>query len=148
MPPPPSPALRSKPRVFTASPGLGARRYLNEPARIAGDGGPCILLAMAKQHYFFKLIPPRKTFAQDMTAEEKRLMEEHARFMREEFDAGRILLFGPVMAAGGAFGVGVFEVDDESEARSICENDPTVRAGVNTFELHRMHLAAAQAGRA
>jgi uncharacterized protein len=83
-----------------------------------------------------------------MTAEEKRLMEEHARFMREEFDAGRILLFGPVMAAAGAFGVAVFEVEDESEARGICENDPTVRAGVNTFELHPMHLAAAQAGRA
>jgi uncharacterized protein YciI len=103
---------------------------------------------MAKQHYFFKLIPPRTTFPADMTAEEKRLMEEHARLMREHFDAGRLLLFGPVMAAGGAFGVGVFEVEDESEARRICENDPTVRAGVNTFELHPMHLAAAQARRA
>jgi uncharacterized protein YciI len=103
---------------------------------------------MAKQHYFFKLIPPRTTFPADMTAEEKRLMEEHARLMREHFDAGRLLLFGPVMAAGGAFGVGVFEVEDESEARRICEDDPTVRAGVNTFELHPMHLAAAQARRA
>lgn len=103
---------------------------------------------MAKQHYFFKLIPPRSTFAADMTAEERGLMEEHARFMREHFDAGTILSFGPVMAASGAFGVAVFEVEDELEARRICENDPTVRAGVNTFELHPMHLAAAQAKRA
>jgi hypothetical protein len=30
---------------------------------------------MAKQHFYFKLIPPRASFAQDMTAEEQRLME-------------------------------------------------------------------------
>jgi hypothetical protein len=29
---------------------------------------------MPKQHYFFKLIPPRPTFMKDMTDEERRLM--------------------------------------------------------------------------
>jgi len=32
---------------------------------------------MAKQHYFFKLIPPRPTFIQDMNDDERRLMDEH-----------------------------------------------------------------------
>jgi hypothetical protein len=32
---------------------------------------------MTKQHYFFKLIPPRPTFPHDMTDDERRLMDEH-----------------------------------------------------------------------
>jgi hypothetical protein len=36
------------------------------------------IFAMAKLHYFFKLIPPRPTFPQDMSEAEKRLMEEHS----------------------------------------------------------------------
>jgi len=37
---------------------------------------------MAKQQYFFQLIPPRPTFPQDMTDEERRLMDEHGRYFR------------------------------------------------------------------
>ena len=62
---------------------------------------------MSKQHYFFKLNPPRPTFMQDITDEERRLMDKHRRYFQEHFAAGRVLLFGPVMASGGAFGHGV-----------------------------------------
>lgn len=40
--------------------------------------------AMNKQHYYFKLIPPRPTFAQDMTDEEKTLMEEHGAYFQQQ----------------------------------------------------------------
>jgi len=100
---------------------------------------------MAKQHYFFKLIPPRPTFPEDMRDGERGLMDEHARYFREQFAAGTILLFGPVMAAGGAFGLAVLEVDDESAARRFGEGDPSVRGGLNTFEIYRMQVAAARA---
>ena len=58
---------------------------------------------MSKHHYFFKLIPPRAT--QDMTDEERRLMDEHGRYFKDHFAAGEVLLFGPVMATGAAFGL-------------------------------------------
>lgn len=64
---------------------------------------------MPKQHYFFKLIPPRPTFMEDMTEAERCLMDEHGRYFQEHFAAGRVLLFGPVMASGGAFGLGILE---------------------------------------
>jgi len=99
---------------------------------------------MAKQHYFFKLIPPRSTFPHDITDEERRLMDEHARYFDEQFAAGRLLLCGPVMAAGGAFGLAVLEVDTEEEARQFGERDPSVKAGLNRFELSPMHVAAAR----
>jgi len=35
------------------------------------------------------------------------LMEEHGQYFQEQFAAGRILLFGPVMATDGAFGLAV-----------------------------------------
>jgi uncharacterized protein YciI len=100
---------------------------------------------MAKQHYFFKLIPPRPTFPNDMTDEERRLMEEHFRYFHEQFVAGRMLLYGPVMAASGAFGLAVLEVEGEAEAQRFGENDPTVRAGLNRFEIHPMQVGAARA---
>jgi uncharacterized protein len=99
---------------------------------------------MNKQHFFVKLIAPRPTFAMDMTPEERLLMQEHVRYTRDGFDAGKVLIYGPVMAPTGAFGVAVFEVGDVEEVRQFLENDPTVRAGLNKFEIYAMRLGAAQ----
>jgi len=101
--------------------------------------------AMDKQHYFFKLIAPRPTFPQDMTDAEKLVMKDHSRHMRESFDSGKLLVYGPVMATGETFGMAVLEVADETEARRFAEGDPSVRAGLNRFELYPMEVAAARA---
>lgn len=102
---------------------------------------------MSKQHFFLKLIPPRSTFPADMTAEERALMMEHVKYTQEQFAAGKVLIFGPVMAATGAFGMAVFEAADEAEVRAIMEKDPTVKAGLNRFELSAMRIGAAQGSR-
>jgi hypothetical protein len=39
----------------------------------------------------------------------------------------------------------VLEVADEAEARQFAEDDPSVKAGMNRFELHPMRVAAARA---
>jgi uncharacterized protein YciI len=100
---------------------------------------------MDKQHYFFKLIPPRPDFPQTITEPEKALMAEHGAYCQQQFEAGKLLLFGPVMAPDGAFGVGILEVADEAEAREFGENDPSVRAGMNRFEIYPMRVSAARA---
>lgn len=99
---------------------------------------------MSKQHFFIRLIPPRPTFPMDMTPDEKALMQQHVVYTHEKFAAGKVLIFGPVMAQAGAFGMAVFEAADEAEVRGILENDPTVRAGLNTFEIHPMRVGAAR----
>jgi uncharacterized protein len=103
------------------------------------------IMATDKQHYFFKLIPPRSTFPYDITDEEKRLMDEHALYFQQHFEAGRLLLYGPVMAKGGAFGLAILEVDDEAEVQRFGEGDPSVNAGLNQFEFHPMRVAGARA---
>jgi hypothetical protein len=37
------------------------------------------------------------------------LMDEHGRYFQEHFAAGKVLLFGPVMANGEAFGLGILD---------------------------------------
>jgi uncharacterized protein YciI len=100
---------------------------------------------MNKRCYFFKLIPPRPTFPHDITESERALMHEHAAWFQRGFASGKLLLYGPVMAPQGAFGVGIFEVEDEAEVREFAENDPSVRAGLNRWEMYPMHVAAARA---
>lgn len=100
---------------------------------------------MNKKHFFFKLIPPRTTFPYDMTDGEKLLMKQHSDYCQQQFDCGRLLLYGPVLASEGAFGVGILEVADEAEARQFAENDPSVRAGLNRWEVHPMQVTASRA---
>jgi uncharacterized protein len=102
---------------------------------------------MSKQHFFVRLIPPRPTFPMDITEDERVLMQQHARYTRESFDAGKILVYGPVMVAAGAFGMAVFEAENETEVRQVLENDPSVLAGLNTYEIAPMRLGAAQESR-
>lgn len=97
--------------------------------------------------FFLKLIPPRPTFAMDMTPEERSLMSQHVAYMGEHFQAGKVLIYGPVLAAEGAFGMGVLDVADEAEARSIMENDPSVKRKLNTYEIAPMRVGAAQGQR-
>jgi uncharacterized protein len=101
--------------------------------------------SMNKRHYLFKLIPPRPTFPQDMTDEEKAVMDEHSYYFQQQFAAGKLLLYGPVMAPDGAFGLGILEVADEAEARQFSESDPSVRAGLNRWEFYPMQVAASRA---
>lgn len=72
-------------------------------------------------------------------------MMEHVKYTQEKFAAGKVLIFGPVMAREGASGMAVSEVADEAELRGIIESDPAVQAGLNKFEFHPMKLGAAQA---
>ena len=66
---------------------------------------------MAKQHFFVRLIPPRTTFVQDMSNEERALMGQHIVYTRDYFERGKVLLYGPVLAAGGPFGMAALEVE-------------------------------------
>jgi uncharacterized protein YciI len=84
---------------------------------------------MSKQHFYFKLIPPRPSFAQDASVEELAIMKKHSDYCAEQFSAGKLLLYGPVLAREGAFGIGILEVESEAEAREFGESDPSMLGG-------------------
>jgi uncharacterized protein len=89
----------------------------------------------AKKHFVLKLIPPRPTFAEDMTEKEKNIMKQHAAYWKDKADGGIVLVYGPVLDPKGAYGLGIIEVDNEDQARSFAEDDPTVKSGINKIEI-------------
>jgi uncharacterized protein YciI len=93
-----------------------------------------------KLRFFLKLVPPRPTFANDMTPDEAKLMQQHADYWKAQFATGAVLIIGPVLDAKGAFGMAVLETATEDEARTLAMNDPSVKAGLNKVELSPMRL--------
>lgn len=103
---------------------------------------------MTTQHFFFRLIPPRPTFADDMDDDEQELMRQHVTYVGEYFEEGTVLAYGPVQDPDGWFGIALLEVMDHNQAVQFAENDPTVMAGLNSYSIAPMHIAAARGFRA
>ncbi|MFI5138911.1 MAG: YciI family protein [Sphingobacteriales bacterium] len=91
---------------------------------------------MDKKYFALKLIPCRPTFAQDMTDEERSIMQQHVVYWRGLMDKGMVIVFGPVMDPKGTYGLGIIAVDDEAEVRTFIANDPASK--INTYEFHPM----------
>jgi uncharacterized protein len=100
---------------------------------------------MAKQYFYVRLIPPRPTFASDMSSEERALMQQHVVYFRGLFDRGKVLIFGPVLDPDDNFGMAVMEVADLAEAERLLAEDPTAVAGLNRFRISPMVVGAARA---
>ena len=88
--------------------------------------------------YVFRLMAPRPTFALDMTDEEREIMGRHAAYWQPLVDAGRMVVFGPVLDGTGSWGLGVVEADDEDEIRRFASGDPVVTTGTADIEVGRM----------
>lgn len=96
--------------------------------------------------FFCKLLPPRRTFAQDMTPSEMALMQEHAAYWSEWIARGHVVAFGFVGDPAGGYGMGVVEFDAEADARAFTDDDPTIRSGQGfRFEIHPMPLGVSRA---
>ena len=96
-------------------------------------------------HFVYKLIPPRPTFATDMTPEEGALMAAHATHWRSLMDEGRVLVFGPVADPAGVWGMAVVEAGDADEVRAMGDADPAVASGVMTYAVLPMLSAVVPA---
>jgi uncharacterized protein YciI len=83
--------------------------------------------------WIYILRPPRETFVEDMTDEERAVMSQHADYLHGLLADGRLVLAGPSL--GPVFGVAIFEAEDEVGARAIMEADPAVRSGLQRAEL-------------
>jgi hypothetical protein len=49
-----------------------------------------------KQHFFLKLNPPRASFINDMTNEERSVMQKHVEYWSLLLQEGTAIVFGPV----------------------------------------------------
>jgi uncharacterized protein YciI len=91
---------------------------------------------MDKKHFALKLIPCRPTFAQDMSPEERAIMQQHVVYWRGLMDKGKVLVFGPVMDPKAVYGLGIIEAESEEEVKDFIANDPATK--INTYEYYPM----------
>ena len=90
---------------------------------------------MNVNHFVYTLVPPRPTFADDMSDDEKAVMHAHATYWSALIESGRVVVFGAVLGPTGFWGLAVVESDSADEMREIAEGDPAVKTGTCTFEI-------------
>ncbi|HXL58741.1 MAG TPA: YciI family protein [Chitinophagaceae bacterium] len=96
---------------------------------------------MEKKHFLLKLIPPRPTFAENMTEAERNLMQQHVVYWKDLTDKGIAIIFGPVSDPNGAWGLGIIEIEDEDVAHTLTTNDPIIKANLNfSYEIYPMRI--------
>lgn len=91
-----------------------------------------------KRYFVFKLIPPRPTFTQDMTEEERYIMTQHLAYWTDMADQGIAIVFGPVFDPKRPYGLGILEVESEDQAQTIAADDPAVKSGLQRMEIYPM----------
>jgi uncharacterized protein YciI len=96
-------------------------------------------------HFLLRLIPPRPTFAADMTEAEAAVMAEHAAYWAGHMGRGTVVAFGPVADPAGFWGLAVLETESRAAAELLAAADPAITSGTMArFELHDMPNAAAR----
>jgi uncharacterized protein YciI len=81
-------------------------------------------------YFFCRLVPPRPTFMQTMSDEERKVMMAHSAYWKSLLDKGKAIVFGPVLDPAGGWGLGVFEGADEAEIRAFLADDPAALSGI------------------
>lgn len=92
---------------------------------------------MATWIYVVRLTRP--AMLTDPTVEETDIMDRHFERLKRLFEEGTVHMAGP--ALDGAFGIVVFEAEDEGTAVSTMNDDPAVMAGIMTAELHPFRIS-------
>ncbi len=80
--------------------------------------------------FLCKLIPPRPTFSMDMTEVELRVMQEHIVYWTDLANRGIAIVFGPVADPNGSWGLGILEVESETDIQDLIANDPAITSGI------------------
>jgi len=94
-----------------------------------------------KKNFLLRLLPPRPTFAQDMSETERKAMNEHVGYWTRHVALGTAIAFGPVADPKGGWGVAIVAVDDDATVRKLTEEDPAIRAAIGlSYEILWMPL--------
>jgi uncharacterized protein YndB with AHSA1/START domain len=85
--------------------------------------------AAPTRYFLCRLIPPRPTFAQDMSDAERAMMQQHVAYWTGMAERGIAVVFGPVADPKGGWGVGIIAVQDEGDVRALERDDPAIKSG-------------------
>jgi uncharacterized protein YciI len=79
------------------------------------------------------------------SSEEEAIMSEHFERLKKALADGMLILGGPCL--DGEFGVVIFRARSEEEAREFMNDDPAVKHGIMTAELHPFRVSLIESRR-
>jgi uncharacterized protein YndB with AHSA1/START domain len=86
--------------------------------------------ADTSKYFMCRLLPPRPTFAFDMSDAERQVMLAHGAYWRQKLVEGIAIAFGPVADPNGGWGLGVLRVPDEAALDAMTSQDPAIVSGL------------------
>lgn len=84
----------------------------------------------ADRHVLCRLVPPRPTFAMDMTPDERAAMMRHVAYWGALLERGTAVVFGPVADPAGPWGLGVVRLREGESLEALIGEDPAILAGI------------------
>lgn len=91
--------------------------------------------------YKLKLIP-ELLFEENWTDKENSMVYEHFKVLQGLLKENKLIMAGKTdNLDASTFGLVILQVDSEEIARTIMENDPTVKGGIMKAELHPYSVA-------
>lgn len=88
-----------------------------------------------KQYYFVMLTKgPNSEKIDSLTLE--KLQAGHLANIHKMADDGKLKIAGPFGDDGNWRGIFIFDVSNEDEVRALLKNDPAIKAGRLSFEIH------------
>lgn len=91
------------------------------------------------EHYLVIIRPPRSNFAESMTLEETKIMEEHFIYLKSLLEANLLILAGPCV--DGAFGIIILNVNSHEKALELIKEDPSVKSKLMNPEIHPFRVS-------
>ncbi len=94
---------------------------------------------MKPVYHFVRLLGTRAGWPDDMTPREEQVMANHFAYLKDLTRKGIVVAAGPVF--NPTFGLIILRTGSEAEARALMDSEPSVAAGVHTYELQPMTLS-------
>jgi uncharacterized protein YciI len=85
--------------------------------------------------YFFVLLKKGPNRTQDSVTAAK-IQKAHMENINRMAASGKLNVAGPFLDEGDMRGIFIFDSGNEDEVRKLVENDPAVKAGRLTYEIH------------
>ncbi|HEU5141137.1 MAG TPA: YciI family protein [Bacillales bacterium] len=96
----------------------------------------------SKQFIYVLKLVPRLHIPDNWTERDNEAAEAHFKALQGLLKDGKLVLAGRTLESEETtFGIVILQTVDEEEARRLMENDPAVKGGIMTAELHPYHVA-------
>src|ERR1700759_5644184 len=90
--------------------------------------------------YFIALLLKGERWNDNQGQDVADLVPRQLAFIREQVEAGRYMLAGPITGEGPLVGISIISAGSAAEALKIAEADPGVRSGHLRVEIHPAYL--------